>query len=731
MMQVEQSVFEFAGFRLDPAERTLTSHGTAYPLAPRTFDILLFLVQRSGHLVTKEDLLNEIWKESFVEEVNLSVHVSALRKTLRRNSDKTVFIETVPKKGYRFVAQVIEKPVEQIVSQRLRLTAVSEELESSVDATPTTTASEHLGYRSLTRTRSLVLTSITVAIITISALAYFSLRSRASRSGPDFSSYSLQRLTSGEKTGYVVIAPNGEFIIFGEKAEKGWSFKMRRLGDETEVTVVPEFETACWGMAISHDNNYFYYVLADLPPTRTDQGTLYRVSVLGGQSRKVLEGINSAPTLSPDDSRVGFMRYPRPYAAELLTADAVDGSNVELVETSEKQIQVWNPSWSPDGLRFTGFAKEERADGNYYWLIDVPAKGGEIKPLTVPSKQYIWWHTWLADGSGLLAIQTDAVTGLRQLVFISYSNGAIRKITNDMNQYAGVSVSSDGSKIVIGQSWRESNIVISSSDNLRRATEISIHACCPDQTTWTPDGHLIYDALEDGKRELWRIAATGEREEKLSVNGQDWFPSASRDGRYLVFLSTRSGRKQIWRSNQDGRDGIQLTFEENDIDSPQISPDGDRVFFSDYDEGRWKIASVPIDGGLSKIIVNERSELWAISPDGKRLAFTFWDNDAQRGRVAIRSIDDDTARTNLDITPDQELFWSADGKSLIYGNVPTGNDTSAALWQINVSGNTATGQITDAGIRYFNISRSVDGSQVASVRGKEMNGSAMLQRRPH
>jgi DNA-binding winged helix-turn-helix (wHTH) protein/Tol biopolymer transport system component len=727
MIRVVEPVYEFDKFRLDANERLFMHGDDAVPLSPKTFDILLLLVRQRGHLVTKEDLLSEIWKESYVEEVNLAVHVSTLRKCLGQEKNGTTFIETVPKKGYRFVADVLECPADVVVAQRLRISATTEEIESTGTAVDMPELPLSSNPR-LHRSHRLILASIALCLA-LSGIAYVSIRYRLSVSPPDFSQYSLQRLTSGEKTGYVVIAPNGEFIIFGEKAERGWSFKMRRLGDDTAVTVVPEFETACWGVTISHDNNYFYYVLADLPPTRQDQGTLYRVSVLGGPSRKVLEGINSAPTLSPDDRRVGFMRYPRPDVAELLTANSVDGSNEQLVATSENQAQIWNPEWSPDGNFFTGFTKEERADGNYYSLVNVPANGGEIKPLTVPSKQYIWWHAWLADQTGLVAIQTDAITSLRQVIFVSYPDGAISKVTNDMNHYAGVSVSSDASKIVIGQSWRDSNLVVSSVRDPRQTTDISIHACCPDESTWTPDGHLIYDAFEAGKRALWRISQNGD-EEKLSAGFQDWSPTASPDGRYLVFLSTRSGRKQIWRSDQTGRGDLQLTHEENDIDSPQISPDGSNVYFGEYSDGKWKIASIPIDGGGSKVVVDERTELWAISPDGRQIAYTFWDAAAGRGRVAVRSIDDRTPISLLDITPDQVLNWTADGRSLIYQDAVTRNDVSSALWKVSIDGHSGPTPITDLGIRYFNISRSVDGSQMAFVRGREMDGSAILERAP-
>jgi DNA-binding winged helix-turn-helix (wHTH) protein len=96
--------YRFASFLLDPEQRTLLRDGTPVSITPKVFDLLLALVENAGRLVTKQELLARVWPDTFVEEANLSVHVSVLRKVL---GDET--IETVPKSGYRFVAPVVEE----------------------------------------------------------------------------------------------------------------------------------------------------------------------------------------------------------------------------------------------------------------------------------------------------------------------------------------------------------------------------------------------------------------------------------------------------------------------------------------------------------------------------------------------------------------------------------------------------------------------------------------------
>ncbi|HWS54659.1 MAG TPA: winged helix-turn-helix domain-containing protein [Pyrinomonadaceae bacterium] len=99
-------IYEFDTFRLDPAERLLTRDGEAVPLTPKVFDTLLTLVRNQGHVVRKQDLMNLLWPDSFVEESSLTQNISLLRKALNGGPADRQYIETVPKLGYRFVPQV-------------------------------------------------------------------------------------------------------------------------------------------------------------------------------------------------------------------------------------------------------------------------------------------------------------------------------------------------------------------------------------------------------------------------------------------------------------------------------------------------------------------------------------------------------------------------------------------------------------------------------------------------
>jgi DNA-binding winged helix-turn-helix (wHTH) protein/TolB-like protein/Tfp pilus assembly protein PilF len=126
MKQTVQYLYEFGPFRIDPMERQLLRSGDSVPLTAKAFDTLLILVQRSGHLVGKSELISAVWTDSFVEEGNLTVVICTLRKALGDDNSERKYIQTVAKRGYRFVGEVREivepepeRPMETPALERL------------------------------------------------------------------------------------------------------------------------------------------------------------------------------------------------------------------------------------------------------------------------------------------------------------------------------------------------------------------------------------------------------------------------------------------------------------------------------------------------------------------------------------------------------------------------------------------------------------------------------------
>ena len=192
-MQHESHSYDFGRFRLKTAERVLLREGDPVPLTPKVFDILITLVENRGQIVEKDDLMKKVWPTTFVEEGNLTQNVSLLRKALGESAGGGQFIETVPRRGYRFVAPVIETWDNQILPVQEQVTsaagnghadAISQGLiaKSSSDLT---TEKGRESHSQSTKSRFGIVVTGAVVVIAAVVLIYFSTRSKAGDLGPD------------------------------------------------------------------------------------------------------------------------------------------------------------------------------------------------------------------------------------------------------------------------------------------------------------------------------------------------------------------------------------------------------------------------------------------------------------------------------------------------------------------------------------------------------------------
>jgi len=119
MSKETKHFYDFGNFRLDPSEKVLLCGGEFISITPKVFETLRFLVENAGRLVEKDELMQQIWHDQFVEESNLSFNIKMLRKALGDNAQNPRFVKTVPTRGYRFIAKVQEIFGEQTEPRRV------------------------------------------------------------------------------------------------------------------------------------------------------------------------------------------------------------------------------------------------------------------------------------------------------------------------------------------------------------------------------------------------------------------------------------------------------------------------------------------------------------------------------------------------------------------------------------------------------------------------------------
>src|SRR5438876_7353788 len=148
MDRLTSSKFSFGDFELDVERRRLFEQGQPVALNSRTFELLFALVSRRGEILSKDELLETVWDGQFVEEGNLAVHVSTLRKTLGERKNENKFIVTVPGRGYSFVAEMEDGTGDEIVIESHSRSHIIVEEEISENGNRSPIASEIGALRS-------------------------------------------------------------------------------------------------------------------------------------------------------------------------------------------------------------------------------------------------------------------------------------------------------------------------------------------------------------------------------------------------------------------------------------------------------------------------------------------------------------------------------------------------------------------------------------------------------
>lgn len=523
---------------------------------------------------------------------------------------------------------------------------------------------------------------------------------------------------SNTGNGGAVLSPDGKYIAYMMNGTATDGLWVKQTATDSAIQLLPA--VTCWGVTFSRDSNYLYYALGgkDHP-----DGALYKMAVLGGPPKLVLEGINGGVVFSPDGYRMAFKRNGKELGKPMLITANVDGSDQRVVVPENTRYLLWSFDWSPRGKTIALLVRATSAqEGITYWFTEIPADGGEERPIISPQKEIITGIAWLPDGSGLIMIAADKTTQLQQLWHLAYPSGQVTRITNDSNAYIGVSITSNGETMLANRrTGGGQNIWIGDAGNLNNLRETPVQGDC---VKWTPDGKLLYVESEDGKYDLWVMNADATARQRLTNDqSQDEWPVMSPDGRYIAFSSNRSGSPQIWRIDSAGRNLKQLTNGVGGAYWPKITPDGQWVVYATWiSPSGWTVRKLPIDGG-EQLTVADRGAEFTLSPDGKMVAYQSLDEQKKRAIISVKPMDGSEPARVLDF-PDFPIFrieqWTKDGLLCI-----SASSTQIILFPTNGH---RPRQLSDfkTSDRIFSFALSPDGTRVAVSRGISVQEAVMI-----
>jgi Tol biopolymer transport system component len=494
-----------------------------------------------------------------------------------------------------------------------------------------------------------------------------------------FGPVKMTALTTGGKlsgeniNGQVSISPDGKWVVCGANdPHQQASLWIRQISTNSLIRIVPPENGAYLGTTFSPDGEMVYYVATlerdNFVPT------LYRVSVLGGATAKVLDRVYGAVGFSRDGSQFAFVRRNNDDMA-LMVANT-DGRGEPRTIAVLKQPNAFSssgPSWSPDGKRIACGVFNGTAAG-YSTVVEVPAEGGEPRPIGSQKWATVGRVIWAADSSGLIMSAQPEFSSLgMQIWFLPYPNGEARRITNDLNVYGETSlgVTADSGTIATIQQVTSSSIWITAPSQEQAQAQEMIRTNLPDLVAWTPDGKVAYSIRTGENWDIWVANPDGSESKQLTTDPLvDQQPSVCSDGQYIAFQSNRSRSWNIWRMNADGSNQKQLTQGDYVDAFPVCSADGRSVVFMSGRSGTWTIWKVGIDGGDAVQLTRRPSEIPSISSDGKLIAYFYRDDQANgQPRLGIMPFEGGEPVKTIELprTAQPIAFqWMPDGRSIAY-----------------------------------------------------------------
>jgi len=661
-MSLKSNGFQFADFFVDVNEGTLSKGGKPLPLPPRAFKLLSVLIENRGRIVNKEDLLREVWKDAFVEEGNITYTIRLLRKTFNDDRRAPRFIETVPKRGYRFIAQLAEVDATNRPKTRL--------LEPPAEH-------QHTG---IIWNRRFVLAGVALVLAGfLTAGTWLIPRSGKAAEFPVFqAAFRSQPLSTDGQVPYAVISQDGKEIIYIRTVGGKQEVWLRQLDSSNNVQIIPPASDSYFGLALSPDAKLLYFSRA--PRGSDTQTDILRVSSLGGAPKTILKEAQGWISVSADGNKLSYVRcYHRDEDnCSLWLADS-DGGGETRVLSRPSPIRIGSNSISPDGNRIAFAVGRSDNWANEFGLSEVDIKTGVEREITNEKFFNIKSVQWLPDGTGLLITARKNIDPVFRIWLISSVSGQARPVTNDGTDYSTLSIDANAEKIVSTSVKHDARL---------RLYSLKKHVFGPDiidaeSVSFAPSGRLYFSSRMTGNDEIWSANSDGSDKRQMTLNeadqdSDDAWPLVSRDNSFIFFTSNKTGRAEIWRIRTDGGDQTQITFGEGGF-ARWVSPDGAWLYYQTaMDKSLWR---VPTNGGAEEQVDAGPEGVFRVSPDGQYLALI--KRNADQPSLSIKSLADGREIRSFPlkgIFASPEVAWSPDSTSVIYFSIEKGESEEIA-WQ--------------------------------------------------
>jgi Tol biopolymer transport system component/DNA-binding winged helix-turn-helix (wHTH) protein len=636
-----RSRLSFGLFEADFSSGKLSKNGLRVHLQDKPFHILLMLLERPGEVVTRDQVRKQLWPEgTFVDfDQGLDTALKKLRYALGDSAQSPTFIETIPRRGYRFIAPVTSQP--QVLGPGV-----------------VTKIPEHR-YSKWPLPNSVLALSL---IVGVSILLFLS-----GRKGTLVRLESTPVATRPGWESNPSLSPDGNEIAFDyvDEASNTPDIYAKVLGDEMMLRLTTQpGASSCpsW----SPDGQNIAYTHYGEPTPGVPERTIMLMTSLGG-SKRIIRRL-SAPngpcrvSWSPDGKLLAYADQPSGEATGILLISASGSDGRRLTTAPDKMLDL-SPAFSPDGqqIAFMRISTMPAAD-----VYTVPLAGGEPKRLTFLNRS-MGHPVWTSDGRQIMFTIDGPASGVSSIYSVPSGGGTPERLLLPDSNVSTPAISRRGDmlayekyifnmtiwKLSIPDSSEPAVKFIASTrtDNepdfspdgtkiafssTRDGTE-AIWICGADGTNairlttthlggtpkWAPDGtHIAFDDRHTGRSRIYLINLhDGSTEQVTEGDFDDEVPSWSVDGKWIYFASNRTGRYEIWKTSLTAKEPVQITHGGGLF--PSESPDGQFVYYNKpaspsppLDEEGHGVWRIPARGGPEELVIRDPDRLWQVRPEG-------------------------------------------------------------------------------------------------------------------
>ena len=431
------------------------------------------------------------------------------------------------------------------------------------------------------------------------ALAYWRGLFRGGLARTGYENVSVASLTSSGDVVKAAISPDGKYLAYISNKYGKFSLWVRQIAVANAVAIVPPSPTYLLNVEVTPDGNYLDYLQEKQGELL---GTVFRVPILGGTPQRLVEKVFFGVSYSPDGKQLAYATSDLDKQESALMVANIDGSEAHKLATRKMTMLsefYMTAAWSPDRKKIASFLYDPTEGGKNYTLVEVDTASGKEKPIGGGKWRQINNMRWLPDGSGLLLAALRKSATQAQLWVVSYPEGNIRKISNDLSEYESVAVTSDGKAIAAVQLSMSSEIWVGPADVPDKAQQVSNGRLDGmNGVAWTGDGRVIYAGDHAENWDLFQIDADGGNERRLTFGERlHESPTVCEGGRSVVFDSNSSGVQHLWRLDLQSGAETQLTKGLGEF-GPACAGDGEWSFYGQAVEGgNTYIYKMPAKGG--------------------------------------------------------------------------------------------------------------------------------------